>query len=67
MKETYCVANERKTPCVEPSGFQRDKKGRLEFYCKCAVCGRKNVKYVSENGQVGTGKKTGRGKKSKRW
>lgn len=67
MKETYCVANERKTPCVEPSGFQRDKIGRLEFYCKCAVCGRKKVKYVSENGQVGTGKKTGRGKKSKRW
>ena len=57
MKETYCVANERKTPCVEPSSFQRDKKGRLEFYCKCAVCDRKKVKYVSENGQVGTGKK----------
>ena len=26
MKETYYVADKRKTPCVEPSGFQRDKK-----------------------------------------
>ena len=63
MKETCYVADKRKTPCVKPSGFQRDKKGRLEFYCKCAVCGRKNVKYVSENGQVGTGKKKLEGEK----
>ena len=31
MKETYCVANERKTPCVEPSGFQRDKKRTIRI------------------------------------
>ena len=66
MEETYCIVDKRKTPCVEPSGYQRDKIGRLQFYCKCVVCGRKKVKYVKENGQVGKGKKTGRGKKSKR-
>ena len=50
MEETYCIVDKRKTPCVEPSGYQRDKRNRLQFYCKCAVCGRKKVRYISENG-----------------
>ena len=65
MEETYCIVDKRKTPCVEPSGYQRDKRGRLQFYCKCAVCGRKKVKYVKENGQVGKGKKLEEEKKVK--
>lgn len=44
-------------------GYQRDKRGRLQFYCKCAVCGRKKVRYVKENRQVGTGKKNWERKK----
>lgn len=36
------------------------------FYCTCAVCGSNKVKYVKENGQVGTGRKTGKGRKTKR-
>ena len=67
MEETYRIVDKRKTPCVEPSGYQKDKRGRLQFYCTCAVFGPKKVRYVKENGQVGTGRKTGRGKKSKRW
>lgn len=55
MEETFCIVDNRKTPCAQPSGFQRDKTGRLQFYCKCAVSGHKKVKYVKE--QVGTGKK----------
>ena len=65
MEETYCIVDKRKTPCVEPSGYQRDKRNRLQFYCTCAVCGRKKVRYVKENGQVGTGRKTEK-KKSKK-
>lgn len=37
MEETYCLKDKRKTPCVKPSGYQRDKRNRLLFYCKCAV------------------------------
>ena len=25
MKETYCIKDKRVTPCVEPSGYQKDK------------------------------------------
>ena len=56
MEETYCIVDKRKTPCVEPSGYQRDKRGRLQFYCKCAVSGNKKVRYVKNSGQVGSGK-----------
>ena len=41
----------------------RDKRRRLQFYCKCAVCGRKKIRYVKENRQVGTGKKNWERKK----
>ena len=52
--------DKRVTPCTEPSGYQRDKKGRLQFYCKCAVCGNKKVRYVKMGGvpKMGSGKKT---------
>ena len=56
MEKTYCVKDGDYTPCVEPSGYQRDENTRLQFYCTCAVCGIKKVRYVRENGQVGTGK-----------
>ena len=26
MEETYCIVDKRKTPCVEPSGYQKDKR-----------------------------------------
>ena len=57
MKETYSIVDKRKTPCIQPSGYQRDKKNRLQFYCTGAVCGHKKARYVKENGQVGSGKK----------
>ena len=63
MKETYCLKEKEYNPCVEPSGYQRDKRGRLQFYCKCGVCGIKRVRYVKEISQVGTGRKNTRGKK----
>ena len=66
MERTYCIVDGRKTPCTEPSGFQRDKRGRLQFFCRCKVCENKKGRYVKENGQVGTGRKTGKVKKSKR-
>ena len=29
MQESYCIVDKRVTPCTEPSGYQRDKRGRL--------------------------------------
>ena len=58
MEETYYLVDKRKTPCVEPNEYQRDKRNRVQFYCHCSVCGRKKVRYVKE--QVGTGRKTGK-------
>ena len=46
MNETYCIVDKRVTPCTEPSGYQKDKKGRTQFFCTCAVCGNKKVRYV---------------------
>ena len=46
MKESYCTVDKRVTPCTEPSGYQQDKRGRTQFYCKRAVCGNKKVRYV---------------------
>ena len=65
MEETYCIKDKKYTPCVEPSGFQTDKNGRGQFYCHCAICGIKKVRYV-KNGKMGMGKKTGNGKKKKK-
>ena len=46
MKESYCIVDKRVIPCTEPSGYQQDKRGRTQFFCKCAVCGNKKVRYV---------------------
>ena len=46
MKESYCIVDKRVTPSTEPSGYQQDKRGRTQFYCRCAVCGNKKVRYV---------------------
>ena len=50
MNETYCIVDKRVTPCTEPSGYQKDKRGRTQFFCKCAVCGNKKVRYVKMGG-----------------
>ena len=54
MEKTYCVKDKRVTPCTEPSGYQTDKKGRKQFFCHCAVCGIKKVRYV-KMGATGAG------------
>ena len=72
MKETYCIKDKRVTPCTEPSGYQQDKRGRTQFFCRCAVCGNKKVRYVKMGGvpppitplQTGSGKRKTK-KKSK--
>ena len=72
MKETYCIVDKRVTPCTEPSGYQQDKRGRTQFFCRCAVCGNKKVRYVKMGGvpppitplQTGSGKRKTK-KKSK--
>ena len=61
MKESYCIVDKRVTPCTEPSGYQTDKRGRTQFFCTCAVCGNKKVRYV----KTGTVSMTGSGKKRK--
>lgn len=74
MDKTYCLKDKKETACIEPSGYQRDKRGRLQFFCHCIVCGIKKVRYVKENGQVKTGsktksktkRKTSKGKKNKK-
>ena len=62
MTESYCIVDKRVTPCTEPSGYQTDKRGRTQFFCRCAVCGNKKVRYV----KTGTASQTGSGKKRKR-
>ena len=57
MKESYCIVDRRVTPSTEPSGYQKDKRGRLQFHCKCAVCGNKKVRFVKNSRQVGSGKR----------
>ena len=67
MKETYCIVDKRVTPCTEPSGYQQDKRGRTQFFCRCAVCGNKKVRYVKMGNtpmQTGSGKRKTK-KKSK--
>ena len=61
MTESYCIVDKRVTPCTEPSGYQTDKRGRTQFFCRCAVCGNKKVRYV----KTGSASQTGSGKKSK--
>ena len=63
MKESYCIKDKRVTPCTEPSGYQTDKRGRTQFFCHCAVCGIKKVRYVKMT-QTGSGKRKTK-KKSK--
>ena len=69
MKESYCIVDKAVTPCTEPSGYQKDKRGRTQFYCKCAVFGTKKVRYVKMGSvpQMGSGakRKTKKSKKSK--
>ena len=67
MKESYCIKDKRVTPCTEPSGYQNDKRGRTQFFCRCAVCGNKKVRYVKMGNtplQTGSGKRKTK-KKSK--
>ena len=52
MEETYCIKDKKYTPCVEPSGYH------------CAICGIKKVRYLKNDGKMGMGKKTGKGKKN---
>ena len=61
MNESYCIVDKRVTPCTEPSDYQKDKRGRTQFYCKCAVCEKKKVRYV----KMGAVPKTGSGTKRK--
>ena len=47
MKEFYCFNDKKITPSIEPSGYQKDRRGRTIFFCKCGVCGTKKVIYVT--------------------
>ena len=62
MKESYCIKDKRVTPCTEPSGYQTDKRGSKQFFCHCAVCGIKKVRYV-KMAQTGAGGKKRKTKK----
>ena len=66
MNESYCIVDKRVTPCTEPSDYQKDKRGRTQFYYKCAVCGKKKVRYVKMGAvpKTGSGTKTGNGTNS---
>ena len=46
MKECYGIVDKRVTHRTEPSAYQKDKRRRTQFFCKCAVCGTKKVRYV---------------------
>ena len=56
MEETYYIKDKKNTPCVEPSAYQTDKNRRKQFYCHCADCGIKKVRYVNNDGKKKTTK-----------
>ena len=31
MTESYCIVDKRVTPCTEPSGYQKDKRGTQQI------------------------------------
>ena len=62
MENSYCIKDKKVTPCKEPSGYQTDKRGRKQFFCHCAICGIKKVRYVKMD-QTGTGMKKRKTKK----
>ena len=66
MEETYCIVDKRKTPCVEPSGYQRDKRGRLQFSCTFAFCGNKKVRYSKKTKSLEKEKKNKKQEKVKK-
>ena len=66
MNESYCIVDKRVTPLTEPSGYQKDKRGRTQFYCKCAVCGNKKARYVKQRAVPQTGSGTKRKTKKKK-
>ena len=48
--KSYCV-KQKKTECVEPSGYKKAKNGRLIYFCKCTECGIMKTRFVKN--QVG--------------
>ena len=67
MKESYCIVDKRVTPCTEPSGYQKDKRGRTQFFRRCTVCGTKKVRYVKmSQAQMGSAPLTGSGTKKRK-
>ena len=57
MKESYFMVDKRVTPCTEPSGYQKDKRGSTQFYCRYVKMG--------SVPQTGSGMKTKRKTKKK--
>ena len=67
MKESYCIVDKRVTPCTEPSGYQKDKRGRTQFFRRCTVCATKKVRYVKmSQAQMGSAQLTGSGTKKRK-
>ena len=50
MVKSYCVKQKKETECVKPPGYNKDKNGRLMFFCTCAECGIKKTKFVKKQG-----------------
>ena len=46
MVKSYCVKQKKQTEFVEPSAYKIAKNGRLMFWCTCAECGIKKIKFV---------------------
>ena len=59
MTESYFLVDKRVTTCTEPSGYQKDKRGRTQFFG--------NVRYVKTGSvlQTGSGKRKTKKRKSK--
>ena len=57
MVKSYCVKQKKQTEC----GYKQAKNGRLMFFCTCAECGIKKVKFVKSKTTGGI-KKTTKGK-----
>ena len=65
MEETYYVKDKDYTPCVEPSAYQRDKRGRLQFFCTCSTCGTKRLGMEKKMGKLEQ-EKIWKGKKNRK-
>ena len=50
MVKSYCVKQKKVTECIEPSGYKKAKKRKIDVFCTCAECGITKTKFIKQTG-----------------